>query len=278
MTRFRRFVRIAGVLPLALAASACWRHSDSESYRWAGDIPDGATVHLRNANGAIVVKPADGEQTNIVGSRRWRGRTNLTFVSKHVGNDVYVCAVYGNSGRCDESGYRAGRPRRFMWFFRSPFSGDARATLTAELPPGVKIDAQTTSGSVSITGARAGGLARSVNGGISVRESAGSFIAETVNGSVRVALDSLDDRDAVQLETVNGSVRVELPETFAGDVNLSTVNGTVRTDFPITASAGRFSARSLVGRVGEGSQSLRIKTVNGSVSIRQAGQVVVDER
>jgi DUF4097 and DUF4098 domain-containing protein YvlB len=73
----------------------------------------------------------------------------------------------------------------------------------------------------------------------------------------------------VEFETVNGSITLDLPEGSNVDLHASTVNGSIDSALPITVS-GRFSRRSLQGRIGEGGTRLDVSTVNGSIRLRRA--------
>ena len=269
MSLVTRIWRLAIVIGVAAVASACGRreHTVDDAFRWSEPLAPGTVVHLRNTNGTIRVRPSNDQVARVVGAKRWRfGRErDVEFVAEHRGNDVYVCALWRSSGRCDEEGYHFSSRRMFR-FFGIRWGTDARATLTLDLPAGVKIDARTTSGSVEIVGARAGGHAQTVNGSIMMKQSAGPFELSSVNGSIKAGIDAMAASDTLSFETVNGSVHASLPGSFAGGVSLSTVNGSVRTEFPITTS-GAFSRRKLEGKVGESAQLLRVETVNGAITI-----------
>jgi len=264
--------RLVLLLGAAVVAMGCGRreHTVSDAFRWSEPLPEGSTIHLRNTNGTIRVRPAEDGVPKVVGAKRWRfGRErDVRFVANRVGNDVYVCALWRSSGRCDEEGYHFSTRRMFR-FFGIRWGTDARATLTVDLPPGVRVDARTTSGSLEISGARAGGIGSTVNGSIVLRDGAGPFALSSVNGSITAAIDSLAEHDTLSFETVNGSVRANLPHDYDGAVSLSTVNGGVRTDFPITTT-GSFSRRKLEGKIGESARVLRVQTVNGAITLSKS--------
>ena len=267
--RVRSLGRAAVVLFAAVVSSGCWRrnHEVANAWQWRDELPPGATIHLRNTSGSIRVRPSNSDVATVVGSKRWRfGRErDVEFVAKRVGNEMYVCAVWGSRGRCDENGYRS-RSRGMFHFLGFHWGTDAAADLRLEIPPGVKVDAQTTNGTIDISGAHAGGAARTVNGTVVVRQSSGAFDVSSVNGSLRLALDSVSATDTLNLETTNGSVRAELPKTFNGAVSLSTVNGGLHTEMPVTAT-GSLSRRNLDGRIGSGQQLIRVRTVNGGITL-----------
>lgn len=264
-----RVVRVLLVAAVAVIATGCTRrpHEDPEAFRFTDELPAGATIHVRNLNGTIRVHAAGDGRAEVIGGKRWRfGREGyVRFVSTRVGDDVYVCAMFGAGGRCDEEGYHTSswRPMRLFGF---RFGSDAQATITVSLPPGVRLDARTTNGSLAVSGARSGGELRTVNGSITMDHAGGSFAITSVNGSIRAVVDSMATDDTVALQTTNGSVRATLPSSFAGAVSLSSVHGGLRTNFPITTT-GAFSRRKLEGRAGTTAQRLQVRTVNGAISL-----------
>ena len=66
-------------------------------------------------------------------------------------------------------------------------------------------------------------------------------------------------------ETVNGSVTVEVPEAANADIEIRTTNGRITTDLPIATT--RSSRRRVEGTLGDGGPTLRLKTVNGSITL-----------
>jgi hypothetical protein len=261
------------VLVLLCSAAACGRraHESRDAFRWEEEVPPGSTIHLGTINGRIDVVPAEGRSASVAGSTRWVGRKDpIHFAWRRDGNDVYICALWTTNGDCgDENGGHFGSDHSWLDIF-SLFKRRATnvvASLRVTLPTGVKVDAHTMDGGISMRGATAGISARVLNGSIDIEKSAGPIEAKGTNGSIEVALDSLAPDDHVVLETVNGSMTAVLPSNLEGDVQLSTVNGRVKSDFPISTS-GEISNRRLRGQIGRSSsREVLLKTVNGNVSL-----------
>ena len=259
---------VAVVAGFALAATACSRPGvDERAFEWTTPLPPGAVVHLRNGSGAIVVRRSSGPNVLVTGGRRWkRGRAkDIRFVVTQVGKDYYVCAMWRHSGRCGERGYRGKNTGGFLALF-SLFhrSTDATAQLTAELPPTIAVDARTSNGSVTVDGATGGVVAHTVNGNVTASEVSGPVDISTTNGNVRLSSDSLADADSIHLTTTNGVIHAELPATLEGKFDLSVVNGTVHSDLPISGSK---PGRRLQGQVGSSARVVRMRAVNGTVSV-----------
>ena len=263
------------VMAAALLASACvHRAHEDVPFHWTTQLPSGAVVHFRDGVGNITIRRAAGSAASVTGVRRWRrGRSgDLRFVMKQDGSDYYVCAMWRGSGTCGASGYHGRRTGSFLDIFSLFHRGtDATADLVAELPPGVVVDARTTSGSVQIDGVTAGVTAHTTNGTVQAWNVSGPLTLSTTNGNVRVTADSLAPADSVILTTTNGTVRAELPATVQGTFDLSTVNGSVSSDFPIPAATGGRVGRHLQGQIGQSTRLVRLRAVNGTVTLTSRG-------
>jgi putative adhesin len=269
-------MRQMALVGLLCAVGACGGrvHDVEDAFHWQTELPQGSTLHLRTSTGHIEVAPASGSTATVIGSKRWRGRNDAVHFSwVRNGPDVWVCAMTGRGGNCGPD-YRASNDRSswldmFSLFKRRPTN--VEASMSVEVPPGVRVDARANTGALEIHGTRAGVGARTLNGSITIDGAAGQIDARSVNGGIELQVDSLGPNDGISVETVNGGITAKLPPSTQGTVELSTVNGSVQSDFPLTAS-GEMSGHRVRGRIGESSRDIRLRTVNGSVELlKQAG-------
>ena len=150
------------------------------------------------------------------------------------------------------------RPKRrlFDWGQRDR---DGSAELQVRVPHGVRLEAETVSGSVRIGGVGGVVSASAVAGTVEVEGDVLSAYLEAVSGSVTYRGNA---SSSVQLESVSG--RVEF-EGIAESVELESVSGTVRME----GGAGTIEATSVSGGLELGSsvpvRSLEAETVSGSV-------------
>ena len=264
--------RYLGALAATLVAAGCSRAgSDENAFRWSSELPAGSVVHIRDGAGNITVRRASGQQTTVTGGRRWR-RSRARDVQFQVVNgskDVFVCAMWRNSGKCGAAGYRGRNTGGFLAMF-SLFhrKSDAAADFVVELPANVAVDARTNLGSVDIDGAAAGVIAKSTNGNVSALNVSGPVALTTTNGNVGVSVDSVADTDSIRLSTTNGSIRAELPPALQGRFDLSASNGRVHSDLPLPAGK---SSRKLQGQIGTLSRLVRLHTTNGTVAVTTRG-------
>ena len=250
----RSLVR-ALLAPLAIAACSRGRHDANDTWTWQTDMPPGTTLHLRDVNGSLTVRPAVGTTMEVKGSKHWtHGRAdNVKFVAETRGGDVSVCAMFGDRGRCTPDGYRA-RATGFHNVF---------------VPAGVKIDASTVQGEVIVEGASAPVVVKTVSGSIDASTSVGPMTVESVNGTINARVDSLPaDSGPLSFTTINGSVTAVLPAGLNATADLETITGSITSDFPLPIE-GQYGPRHARGVVGAGGRALHLRTINGSVTLKR---------
>lgn len=108
--------------------------------------------------------------------------------------------------------------------------------------------------------------ARSSNGKIEVGGHHGSVDAETSNGVIRASIDSLGEV-GVSLTTSNGRIALELPEHPDADIDIQVENGLIRNDIELEDQTGDANGR-VIGRAGKGGPPIRLRTSNGTISLR----------
>jgi DUF4097 and DUF4098 domain-containing protein YvlB len=123
----------------------------------------------------------------------------------------------------------------------------------------------TTSGDIDLEGVAETIKLESVSGDIRVREAREAQItASTTSGDVDYD-GSLSAGGSNLITTISGDVKLQLPDDSGFRLDASTVSGDLSSDF--TLSDGQQSRRSLSGRAGDGSATVRVETTSGSVSI-----------
>lgn len=265
--RLRRLPLAAALLAAAAAPAAAQTESrPGEDFTWSGQIPAGRWLYVRNMNGPVRVERGSGSQVEVQGRIRNRddGRAeDIRFVAQKGsdGQSMVVCALWGDRSSCDDRGYRSDYRSR---------GNTASAELVVRLPAGVHVEATTVNGGVEVRGASAQVVARTVNGSVRAETEGGPVEARTVNGSIDARMSAVGSARELSFESVNGSVSVAFPQNLGAELDLSTVNGRVSTDFPITLT-GRIDPRHLRATIGDGSRRVRVRTVNGSVSLKRAG-------
>ena len=270
MTRLARLTS-AGLLLLAAPTVLAAQSRSSDNFTWEARVPSGRWVYLRNLNGEVRVERGTGDRVSVTAVKRWR-RGNPEDVQIKAekagdGESLLVCALWGPDARCDEDGYSSGN-RRNGGFWNGNNDNDVSVEFTVRVPAGVRVDARTTNGDLSVTGATAEVIARTTNGDVRAETAGGPVTARTTNGNVTARMGDLGDARDLDFSTTNGSVIVEVPGSLGADIDMSTTNGRVSSDFPLTVS-GRIDPRRLRATIGNGARRLRLHTTNGNVELRR---------
>jgi len=108
-------------------------------------------------------------------------------------------------------------------------------------------------------------LARSSNGKIEIAGHRGAVDAATSNGLIRASLAEL--RGPVVLATSNGRISLELPESVDADVDVRVDNGVIRNQRSLDRCTHSSGGR-LAGAFGRGGVPIKLRTSNGSISLR----------
>ena len=255
------------VIPAGRAAA----QAAGADFTWRGAVSPAGWVRVKNLNGAMRVEAASGNEVEVTATKRARRGGDTSYV--HIttqrvgpdGQDVLICALWGENARCDERGYHSHSD--------SDDEDDRRGNVSVDfvvrLPKGTKVAVSTVNGAVRVDGATAEVRASTVNGGIDATSSGGPVTASSVNGDVNVRMGALGT-EPLHYATVNGSITVEIPGQLDADVEMTTVNGSLSSDYPMTLD-GRINPRHLRATIGKGGRQLRFTTVNGSVRLVKRG-------
>ncbi len=121
-------------------------------------------------------------------------------------------------------------------------------------------------GGIAVTGVHADIDMETTNGGITLSDVNGEVRGRTNNGGVQVELagDGWIGQ-GLDVQTRNGGVRLWVPDGYSAHLEAGTTNGGVRCDFPVTVQGT--AGRDLSVDLGRGGVPLKIRTVNGGVSI-----------
>ncbi len=271
-----------------LLAGIPWSERAEGKETVVADAPVGGVFRVHNANGRTRVTGCDRNDIEVVASKTARAESSeaasrlldeirLVFSETAEGLDLEVdiprkwnrrgtahldvqlprdmhLAVSAANGRIDVEGIRG--PVRAR-------STNGSATIADVIGD---VDVSTSNAKVCCTGTSGKLTARSSNGKIELREHRGSVDAATSNGLIRVGLQELG-KGGVQLATSTGRIVLELPEQVDADVDLRVDNGVIRNDRPLCRASKESNGR-VVGRLGGGGPSIKLRTSNGSISLR----------
>jgi hypothetical protein len=295
--------RIPGFLMLAVLATvaAAPAHaqadgSNAADFVWSRAMPSGASLTIRNFNGAIRVHPATGNKVEVRGVMRSGDASDVLFRVDTSGNDVTICTLMnrGDSRRsCDGNGSTGswrGRSARVEFTIYIPSNlrlhaatgnGDltidrAGAELSAATGNGDvsigqttgRVTAATGNGDIEVNEASGPVKATTGNGRVHVNTSSGPVSASTGNGPIDVVMKQITKPGDMSFTSGSGSISVTLPADYNGDVDMVSGTGSLRSDFPINV-IGRLNPQHIRGTIGKGGPMLRIVTGSGSLELRK---------
>lgn len=252
------------------------------------EAPKGSRLHLHNSNGRTRV--VGEERTDIEVKASKIARAESGEAARRLLEEIaLVCAEIG-----DALGLEVEVPRK--WNRRG------YANLEVRVPRGTGVEVTASNGKVVIEGIRgsvrarstngsvcivdvigdidAGTtnarltcsctcgrlLARSSNGKIELEDHSGSVDASTSNGLIRASLGRVGE-EGIQLATSNGRIVLELPEQVDAEVDIRVDNGVIRNDRSL-CKAIRERSGQVRGRLGSGGAPIKLRTSNGSISLR----------
>jgi hypothetical protein len=288
---------LAALATLAGAQSVVGRNDDV--WTWSERVTRGDWFHFASQMGDVTVTEGPGDRVEVRAEKELRrGRADdIGFIVLRDRDGVTICAVYEDAD-CDQDGVHS------HWSQGWRSRDRAGLKVTIQLPRGVKLQASSGNGDVSVSdasdeviatsgngkvrvhgagarvqassgngevtveGAKGPVEAHSGNGDVSIATSVGPVTANSGNGNLVIAMDELGDRDNMEFTTGNGRIRLSLPSDFAADIDASTGNGEVVSDFPITLT-GRLSKSRVRGTIGRGGPRVRLVSGNGQIELRK---------
>ena len=108
-------------------------------------------------------------------------------------------------------------------------------------------------------------VARTSNGKIAVSKHRGAIDAATSNGLIDADVEAV--AGPIVLATSNGRIALSLPEQTDADVDVRVDNGIIRSQRSLCRCTHSTGGR-LAGALGKGGTPIKLRTSNGSISIR----------
>ena len=112
-----------------------------------------------------------------------------------------------------------------------------------------------------------------LNGGVDLVGLGGQVKGRTVNGGVSVILTGQHwDGTGLDVETTNGGIHWQLPPGYSAQLFTSTSAGSVTSTLNLPVVKSDYVHHQVSGPLGQGGAPLRVVTVNGGISIKQAAK------
>ena len=256
---------VAEQVELSTGVSVAGLGHQQDDFTWRKRMSAGQTLEIKGVNGSIRAVAADGDEAEVIATKKGR-RSDPDEVEIKVvehGDGVTICAVYPTPSQSRRENVCAPGDEGHM----NTQNNDVDVTFTVKVPRGVHYAAHTVNGEIRAGALRSDVAAQTVNGDIRISTS-GKAVATTVNGSIDASMGNVDWSEDVSFTTVNGGISLDLPAEVNANLSASTVNGDIQSDFPVTVR-GRFGPKRITGTLGRGGHELELETVNGSITLRK---------
>lgn len=295
MSRSRRADRLdgphhgrLGEFLKSLLSGIPWSESAERTDVTRYESPKGHLLRVRNANGRIDLVGEERSDVLVTAAKRARAE------SQEEAERLLEAIRLAETDTGESLDLEVEIPRKW--------NRHGHVALEIRVPRRLEVHCESVNGKLSIVGLRAKLMARSTNGAVSVEDVVGdvaiqtanakvtcsdtcgrlmarssnskieltdhrgSIDASTSNGLIRASVEELGS-GGVMLATSNGRVVLELPESADAEVDVRVDNGLIRNELPLAGETRTATGR-LRGTLNAGGVPIRLRTSNGSVSLR----------
>jgi len=211
-------------------------------------ISSNGHISIRNVSGDVKVAGYNGDSVVVDAFKVGRDRDLVKVEDSSTGDRIELRVQYPESGNCD-----AGVNFQVLVPSQVEYNFDRLASV---------------SGNVEVMGIRGRLHVESVSGNVGVTNVAGIVSASSVSGNVEAQVSSPEGLGDMKFSSVSGNVDVRAPLNLNADIEMSSVSGSLHTDFPISIEEREYGpGHSARGRIGSGTNGLRVTTVSGRVSL-----------
>jgi len=281
--RLAKGFALSAMLTAPLVASGCvdivsadfnkYVERDEKHFTVSGK-PD---IALATFDGSIEIRPWDKTDVQVVVEKRGRDQDDVRAIevkTEQHGNRIEVTVT---EPRRDHTGF-------------SFHVNNRSAKLIVSVPAASDVSAKSGDGSIDIEGVAGHVQLRSGDGSIRGRMLGGDVEANTGDGSIRldgnltsVRVHTGDGSVTVHADagtspgadwdivTGDGSVTLEVPDGFGAELDAHTGDGGIHMrDLTLSNVTGNIGKNSLRGRLGDGGRAVRVRTGDGSITLKRS--------
>ena len=234
-------------------------------------------VTLTTFDGSIEIRPWDKADVQVVVEKRGRDKEDVAAIvvkAEQNGDHIEISVT---------------EPKRDHIGFNLRFNNRS-AKLIVSVPASSDVAAKSGDGSIDIERVAGHVQLRSGDGSIRGRMLGGDVEANTGDGSIRldgkltsVRVHTGDGSVTIHADagsspgadwdivTGDGSVTLEVPDGFGAELDAHTGDGGIHTrDLTLSNVSGNLGKNSLRGRLGDGGRAVRVRTGDGSITVKRS--------
>jgi DUF4097 and DUF4098 domain-containing protein YvlB len=222
-------------------------------------LPPGGSVSVMTHNGSITVSGAETEECTV--TAKIRVRAGSAESAKKLAQEVKV--------RIEPSGdkllIRHDKPSTLDHY-------SITISFEVTVPKDTALELTSYNGQITIQEICAPVKAHTHNGRIVCRDTSGDLKLKTYNGKVDATHAPEPTRTcSIDIVSHNGKICLAAPKHLSASADVHTHNGAISTELPISVS-GMVRRNRIQGTIGEGDGDLRLRTYNGSITIKTIPQ------
>ncbi len=220
----------------------------AQDFRKSYSISAGGQIMIANHLGDIKVTGYKGSSIEVVARKKGPDRDLIEIEDRSFGDRIDIHPGFLKPGQENCSvDFEVRVPKSIEYNFSRLWSFNGKVEVS------------------NVTGRL---RAESVRGDVKVKGVSGLVSASSLSGNVSVDIDQGSSRSNMRFSSISGNIDVRAPGNLDALIDMSSVSGLLRTDFPIEVQELRYGpGRSARGRLGSGTQILRISSVSGQVSL-----------
>ena len=232
-------------------------------------------LSVRTFDGSIEIRPWDKADVQVIVEKRGRDRNdiaNIEVQTQQNGNHVEV--LVKDTPTRGIGIHFGGRSAKLIVSVPASADVSARSGDGSIDVEGLTGHIQLQSGDGSIHAARVGGDidVHTGDGTVTLSGKLTGVRARSGDGSVTIHADSGSTAgNDWDIATGDGSVTLELPDGFNGELDAHTGDGGIHVrDLTVSNVSGKISRNNVRGRLGSGGHNVRVRTGDGSITLRKA--------
>lgn len=238
------------------SATAAVRTDETERFDQTYPISSNGRVAVSNVNGSITLEAWDRNEISLNVVKTADSKETLDSVKVIIESKADSFSVSTDYGNWKNNGRNWSNSRR------------ADIQITMKVPSAAILDEiESVNGTIKAAGFTNVSKISAVNGNIQATNFGGSCSLSTVNGEVVADLSILGDKNKLVLSTVNGRISLSIPTNSNATIKAESLNGNISNDFGLPVRKGRYIGRDLFGKIGTGSTTIKLNSVNGELKI-----------
>jgi len=234
-------------------------------------------VELSTFDGSIEIRSWDKPEVEVIVEKRGPSASSLADIEVNAsqsGNHITVETRWTKR----TGGFHLGWSRSARLIVSLPASSD----ILAKSGDG-SIDVEHVDGRIELRSGDGSIRGHDISGTVNVQTGDGRITvdgkfaglhAHSGDGSVRIhAAAGVDASSDWEISTGDGSVTLELPDGFNAELDAHTGDGGIHVhDVTLSNVTGEIKRNSVRGRLGSGGRLLRVRTGDGSITLRRSPQ------